>query len=27
VKVVKEEKMELVTFNPDDGLPDDRAND
>ena len=26
VTVVKEEKMELVTFNPDDGLPDDRAN-
>ena len=27
VKVVKEEKMELVTFNPEDGLPDDRGNE
>jgi len=23
---VKEEKIELQTFNPEDGLPDDRAN-
>jgi len=26
VTVVKEEKIELQTFNPEDGLPDDRAN-
>ena len=27
VKVIKDEKMELVTFNPADGLPDDRGNE
>jgi large subunit ribosomal protein L9 len=26
VTVVKDEKIELETFNPEDGLPDDRAN-
>ena len=27
VTVIKDEKMELETFNPADGLPDDRGND
>jgi large subunit ribosomal protein L9 len=27
VTVVKEEKLVLETFNPEDGLPDDRGND
>jgi large subunit ribosomal protein L9 len=27
VTVVKEEKLELTTFNPEDGLPDDRGNE